>query len=323
MNLDAETQAVLLLTARFGKDSPDDAKPLTPAEWSRFARWMHEHERRASNLLGADRLDRALDGWADDRVTLERIGRLLRRSATLGLALEKWERAGLWILTQSHTEYPRRLRERLGFASPAALVGYGNPQLLNKPAIAVVGSREASEEDLAFTARLAEVVAEHDAGVVSGGARGVDQAAMFACVEAGGTSVGVLADSLLRTVTSVKHRSILGTGNMTLVTPFSPEAGFNVGNAMARNRYIYCCSIAALVVAAGKQSGGTWNGAVEALREGWVPVWAKTAERSPEGNASLVRRGAHDLGDRVPTLRELTEGATPKAGAQAELPFAG
>jgi len=71
---------------------------------------------------------------------------------------------------------------------------------------------------------------------------------MLGALEHGGTSVGVLADSLLRSATSAQYRKQIMSGDLVLVTPFNPEAGFNVGNAVTRNRYIYCLADAAVVV---------------------------------------------------------------------------
>ena len=56
---------------------------------------------------------------------------------------------------------------------------------------------------------------------------------MLGALESQGTAVGVLADSLLRAATSAKYRRGLMGKNLVLVSPFSPEAQFNVGNAMA------------------------------------------------------------------------------------------
>ena len=55
-----------------------------------------------------------------------------------------------------------------------------------------------------------------------------------------GAVIGVMADSLLKAATSAKWRRGLMDGHVVLVSPFYPEAGFNAGNAMARNKYIYC-----------------------------------------------------------------------------------
>lgn len=78
---------------------------------------------------------------------------------------------------------------------------------------------------------------------------------------------------------------------MVLVTPFYPEAGFNAGNAMARNRYIYGLADHALVIDSALGSGGTWEGALEDLQHKWVPLFVRSPGEGP-GNGELLRRGA-------------------------------
>ena len=77
-----------------------------------------------------------------------------------------------------------------------------------------------------------------------------------------------------------------------LATPYSPHASFNVGMAMARNKLIYALSDFALVIASDAGKGGTWAGAVEALKAGWVPVFAVDGPDAPDGNRLLIKRGA-------------------------------
>jgi predicted Rossmann fold nucleotide-binding protein DprA/Smf involved in DNA uptake len=109
-----------------------------------------------------------------------------------------------------------------------------------------------------------------------------------------GTVIGVLADRLLKSVTSSKYRQALMAQSLVLMSPFNPEAGFDVGNAMARNKYVYCLADAAVIVHSGTK-GGTWNGAIENLRNAWVPLWVKPANDSESGNAQLVAKGARWL----------------------------
>lgn len=319
MRMDTHTQAVLLLTAHLPKGSQTDVSPLKPSEWDRFAGWLRNERKRPEDLLEADDPAPVLHGWHDPDVTRERVFRLLGRAAALGVMLEKWERAGLWVVVRSNPDYPSKLEQRLGQKSPPFLIGCGNVGILKSPAIAVVGSRKASADDLRFTREFGRKVAHEKHIVVSGGARGIDETAMRGCIEAGGRAAGILADSLLRAVTSTKYRDALANDRIVLMTPFNPEVGFYVKNAMARNKYIYCCADAALVVAAGDSSGGTWSGAVEALRAGWVPVWVRTSPQSQDGNAALVRKGAHDLGDRLPTPHELRDAPAVRSSGQAEL----
>ena len=296
MNINNQTQAVLLLTTYFGKPMKDEPKPLSPTEWGRLAHWLKDHEILPETLLRQDPAD-VLAGWVDRTITPGRIRHLLDRAGALGLAAEKWARAGLWVLTRADPAYPARLKKRLGTDSPPVLFGCGRRDLLNLGGIVIVGSRHPSEQDLAFTSRLGGEVVLQGLSVVSGGARGVDEAAMLGALEREGTAVGVLSDGLLRVATSAKYRKALMARDLVLVSPFNPDAGFDVGNAMARNKYIYCLADAAIVIAASKERGGTWTGAVENLRKGWVPLWVKSHQDPASGNSELVKRGAQWLPD--------------------------
>lgn len=296
MDVSRQAEAVMLLTVSFGKTDADATRPLTPTEWGAFASWLKDNALAPDDLLQPD-LSRALERWEHPKVTRERVQALLNRGAALGFALEKWERAGLWLLTRSDPDYPKRLKQRLGRTTPAILFGSGNANLLNGDSVAVVGGRHADDADIAFAERLGRHVAGCGRQIVSGGAAGIDRAAMVGAVEAEGTAVGVLADNLLRSATSTVYRKHLMSGDLALVSPFNPEARFHVGNAMARNKYIYCLAQDAVVVSSTPEKGGTWNGAVENLRRGWVPLAVKRTEARDSGNPKLVELGGRWLED--------------------------
>lgn len=289
MNLPPQTQAILLLTAHFSKSMPDGVKPLTPTEWGRFALWLKEAGKRPEFLLSED-LAQTLSGWSDKRITLDRVGRLLDRGSALAIAAEKWFRSGLWVLARFDADYPVLLKKRLKEVSPPILFGCGNSRLLSQGGIAVVGSRNASEEDLAYARQLGVSAADSGASIISGGARGVDEAAMLGALDAEGTVVGVLADGLLKACTSQKYRRHLANNSLVLVSASHPDAGFAVGNAMGRNKYVYCLSSAAIVVHSGVK-GGTITGALENIKRGWVPIWVKPTEDATAGNSEIVRQG--------------------------------
>ncbi|ASY77445.1 DNA-processing protein DprA [Pectobacterium polaris] len=289
MNLSPTAQATLLLTCYFSKASVDDLKPLTNTEWGRFALWLKEKSLSPADLLMPDPTAQ-LSGWHDSRVSVARIVQLLGRGHSLALAIEKWQRAGLWVVTRSDYDYPKRLKQRLKSDSPPVLFGCGNRTLLNTSGLAVVGSRNANAMDLSFTHQVGIQAAADDIAIVSGGARGVDETAMLGAMSQGGVVIGVMADSLLKASTSTKWRKGLMEGRAVLVSPFHPEAGFSTGNAMARNKYIYCLAESALVVHSGK-NGGTFSGAQENLKKGWVPLWVKPTDEESAGNADLVIAG--------------------------------
>lgn len=211
----------------------------------------------------------------------------------LGLAVEKWTNQGLWVLGRGDSQYPKRLKQRLRHSAPAIIYGIGNIELLSEGGLAVVGSRDVDEEGLGYTQRVAQTCAEQGIQVVSGGARGVDSSAMLAVLEAGGTAVGVLADSLSKAAVAGKYRAGIKEGRLTLVSAFDPGASFNAGNAMGRNKYIYAVADYALVVSSSVGKGGTWAGATEALEKiKDVPVFVRMQGTVPEGNQQLLKKGA-------------------------------
>ncbi len=287
--LSPTAQATLLLTSHFSKASNEAVKPLTNTEWGRFALWLKEKSITPADLLTEDPQE-LLQGWQDKTIDIERILALLKRGHSLALAMEKWQRAGLWVLTRSDSEYPRSLKQHLHTSSPPVLFGCGNKALLSEGGLAVIGSRKANASDLDFSYKVGEKAAEQGITIISGGARGVDETVMLGALEHGGKAVGVLADSLLRVAMSSKWRQGLMDGRAVLLSPFYPEAGFNVGNAMARNRYIYCLAHSSLVVHSGKK-GGTLSGAEENLQKAWVPLWVKPTEDKDAANADLVAKG--------------------------------
>ena len=309
MNPSSQAQAMMLLTVSLGKPDNANQRPLSVREWSRLAAWLKEREIEPSDLLKGD-LKFKLSGWMDQSVTLSRLEQLIGRGGTLGLALERWRRAGIWVIARPEPEYPDRLKRRLQLASPPILFGCGNKALLDRGGIAVVGSRAADREDIEFTEDLGKEVARQGLSIVSGGARGVDESAMLGALRSEGTAIGVLADSLLRSGTSERFRKYLISGDLVLTTPFNPEAGFNVGNAMSRNRYIYGLADAAIVISSTPDKGGTWNGALEDLKAAWVPLWVKRTRNEKSGNPELVRRGARWLPDDLPSLDQLMNGST-------------
>lgn len=300
--MNADGQAIVLLCSSLALPRDGSLRPLSPAEWARLAPAIRSSRfATPAGLLGEPAGTLAAD-LALDADLAERLAHLLARGAPLALELDRLESRGIWTVTRADTGYPERLRQRLGLQAPPVLHGVGSLRAASTDGVAIVGSRDASAEDLEFTRELALRCAREGVTVFSGGARGVDAAAMEACAEGGGTTVGVLADSLERTIRSPGIRVEVGAERLVLVTAFHPAAGFNIGAAMARNRWIYCLAEAAVVVSSSLEKGGTRAGALEDLRARWVPLFVKSDEPVSAGNRDLATRGAIPL-----TLAELPE----------------
>jgi predicted Rossmann fold nucleotide-binding protein DprA/Smf involved in DNA uptake len=288
------TQAVLLLSTFFSKPKTNEARPLTAIEYGRFARWLHEYNYMPSSLF--HQFDEILSKWKDPKgkITAARLTDILGRKAAMGLALEKWQRAGIWLITRQDSEYPQLLKKQLRHISPPVFFGVGNKALLQKGGLAIIGSRGINDVDKKFTQSIAQQAAQESINIISGAARGVDETAMQASLQAGGTAIGIMADNLLKAATASKWRKHLQNEQLVLISSFYPEAGFSVGNAMARNKYIYTLANFALVVRADEGKGGTWAGAKENNENGWVPLLVKQ-QSDASGNIILLNNGANGL----------------------------
>lgn len=240
----------------------------------------------------------------------ERVARLLDRGAALALAIEQLEHIGVWTASAGGEHYPEALRPRLGDAAPPLLHGVGDPALLQIAGVGVVGSREIGPEAVDVARRIAYESVSRELPVISGGAKGVDQHAMNAAIEFGGRVVGVLADSLERTVSRPSTRRAVNDGHICLITPYAPRVPFSTGNAMGRNKLIYALSRCVVVVRSEDGTGGTWAGAAEALKRRITAVASWTGAGSGTGNHALIGLGARELddpGDLGPLLEALDD----------------
>jgi predicted Rossmann fold nucleotide-binding protein DprA/Smf involved in DNA uptake len=288
----ADTQAILLLCGSFGDNRQAEPQPLTLKEYNILAKWLHKNQMRPQDLLTPNQ-PTDLKNLASEKLDPTRIESLLERGAKYAFAIEQWTNQGIWIIGRGDAEYPLFLKQRLKHSAPAILYGVGEIELLSKGGLAVVGSRDIDEEAVEYTQQIARICAEENIQIISGGAKGVDQASMLGILEAGGTAIGVLADSLLKAATLGKYRDSIREGQLTLISTYDPSAGFSVGNAMGRNKYIYALANYALVISSSVGKGGTWAGAIEALEKMKdVPLWVRMEDNVPEGNQQLVEQGA-------------------------------
>ena len=291
-DLTDNTKAILLLTAPLltGKGRNADGQ-LTLSEYNKLARCLQNCSREPSELLGPgkDQILRECQSNLDH----ERIGRLLERGLLLSQTIESWRSRSIWVMSRADDEYPKRFKERLGKDAPPVLYGCGDASLLDCGGLAVVGSRDISQKLLEYAEQIGRTAAQAQCHIVSGAARGVDQAAMNGALKAGGAVSGVLSGGLEREAVNRGHREMLMDGQLVLLTPYDPKASFDVGNAMQRNKLIYALADAGLVIESGKGSGGTWTGAVEQLDKlHLVPVYTRAEGDIGLGLRALRQKGA-------------------------------
>ncbi len=287
--LSADTEVVLLLCGRFGGERQEPFSPLSARDYGELAKWLNFRGLRPADLMseaGRSQLQEVHQA----KLERQRLEFLLERGTAMALALERWNRGGIWVISRGDAEFPKRLKRQLKHVAPPLLYGTGTKALLDMGGLAIIGSRDATESALEFTREVAAQCAREGLGVVSGGARGVDAYAMQGATDVGGYTIGVLANDLLKTSVNRQNRVGLQQGRLVLISPFYPEASFNAGNAMGRNKYIYALSDRALVIDSAMGRGGTWEGALEALNQKWVPLYVRTPSHG-SGNAALVEKG--------------------------------
>ena len=66
----------------------------------------------------------------------------------MALALERWQRAGLWVISRGDAAFPKQLKRQLKHAAPPILYGAGSQDLLDMGGLAIIGSRDASIQPL-------------------------------------------------------------------------------------------------------------------------------------------------------------------------------
>lgn len=286
--LSPDTQAILLLCGTFGNAS--GSKPLTITEYSQLAQWLLNQSLRPADLLQPEGMAQ-LTKFEHRKITPSRLQSILKRGGALALAVEHWTNKGLWIISRSDAQYPKRLKDKLKHLAPPILYGIGNIALLSNGGLGFVGSRNVDESGITFTREVVKMCVSEKVQVISGGAKGVDTEAMLTALSEGGQAIGILGHGLAQASLSRKYHQGLHNDNLVLISPYNPEAGFSVGTAMGRNKYIYTLSDACLVVSSDLK-GGTWNGANENLKNRWVPLLVREDSKMPKGNKKLIELGA-------------------------------
>jgi DNA processing protein len=212
--------------------------------------------------------------------------------------LERLSRMGIRAVTAGDPDYPERLTECLGLYAPPVLFLAGEPSLLRRPSLAIVGSRRPSNAAVEAASSLARQQAATGVTIVSGGAHGIDTAGHVAAARAGGTVV-VPALGVARFRWPLPGGAGIAEGHWCAVGQFPPQSGWRAAQALIRNRTIVALSDA-VVAFEPRDSGGTWHSSITALQMR-KPLFLVTAARDGakgRGLMRLVRQGAVALDPR-------------------------
>lgn len=248
----------LLLSCRCGNP---DRKVLTPAQLRVLGQRMQMMKKTEENreLTAADLM---AIGYGRDMAN--HILALLDEQALMEYYLRRGEKVGCIPLSRVSMAYPRVLKQRLGLEAPGCLWAKGELSLLETPMVALVGSRDISEENRIFAAEVGRQAALQGYTLVSGNARGADRTAQNACLKAGGRVISVVADSLAKKTLQSR---------ILYLSEEDFDGEFSAQRALRRNRIIHCLGEKVFVAQCEPKKGGTWDGTLRNLRQGWSPVF--------------------------------------------------
>ena len=269
----------LLLCCHLGNP---ERKPLTVAQFRKLARRVRESE-KAPGDRELELSDLTALGY--DAEDGRRILRLLDEEALLDRYLAKADRYGCLPLTRLTPGYPRRILEALGDDAPGCIWARGDLSLLERPGIALVGSRELRPENRRFAREAGAQAARQGLTLISGNARGADRSAQDAALAAGGGVISIVADLL---TDHVPGKGILYLSEEGYDLEFSSQ------RALSRNRCIHALGLSAIAAQCSMQTGGTWDGSVKNLRFGWSPLYI--FDDGSESADLLEQMGAEKIG---------------------------
>ena len=203
-------------------------------------------------------------------------------------ALAWLEREGQHLLMFDQPGYPSLLAEISD--PPPLLFVAGDPTILEKPQLAMVGSRRASRPGMDTAAAFSRSLAGAGFVITSGLALGIDAAAHQAALDVGGQTIGVLGTGLEKFYPQRNRRlaEMMIAQGSAVISEFPLDTGPHAGNFPRRNRIISGLSLGVLVVEASVASGSliTARLAAEQGRE----VYA-----IPGSIHHPVARGCHQL----------------------------
>ena len=218
------------------------------------------------------------------------------------------------VITLADTSYPQAL---LRIADPPTLLYVkGNSALLNKPSIAIVGSRNASAQGMLNADRFAQNLSDARLTVVSGLALGIDTGAHTGALQSAkaankatniGSSIAVVGtglDIVYPAANRALAHQLADVGCIISEYPLGTPAIAH--NFPRRNRIISGLSLGVLVVEAAAQSGSLIT-ARSALEQGREVFAIPGSIHSPlaKGCHQLIRQGAKLVESAQDILEEL------------------
>ncbi|MGZ8846175.1 MAG: DNA-processing protein DprA [Pyrinomonadaceae bacterium] len=261
---------------------------MTPGVGPRVTARLLEHFGSAEAVFDAPRRELALL-----RLTPETIESIATREfyERAEAEIDKVRKLGGDILVLDDGVYPNMLRET--YDPPVVLYVKGAwSECLDRPCVAIVGSRRCSTYGQNAALMLSRELAQRGVTIISGLARGIDAAAHRGALEAGGRTVGVMGTGLDQ-IYPRDHKKLaddIVKQNGALVTQFPLGTPPVSENFPYRNRVISGLSLGVVVVEAAENSGSliTARLALEQNREVFA-VPGNITSRNSFGTNYLIK----------------------------------
>ena len=267
------------------------ALALTPGMGpTRCARVMQRFEADRSRLFAAPLTELEASGMPAAAAQFVFDGRA--RSAAVAEAARTADH-GAVFLTPDDLAYPAGLLQI--FDPPSVLWVRGNADALNRPGIAVVGTRQPTPYGAGMATVLSRDLAARGLAIFSGMARGVDTAAHKGALEAGGSTVAVWGTGIdvIYPKENKKLAEEIVTKGGAVITEFPTGTFPAPQNFPIRNRTLSGMSIGVLVVEAAEYSGTriTARCAIEQGRDVYA-VPGNVTTKNAWGPNTLIKQGA-------------------------------
>ena len=298
MTTTKDNLALVILCSTLGyqsKDSEAVIKPLTVSAYNKLESRLEKAGFTPSIFL-SEKLADISGRLSLTESEVKHIEQLLLRSDKLAEELERLSEKKIYVVGRTQENYPAKLKNAMDKHSPVIFFFCGEMRLLDAETVAIIGSREVSEQEQEYAAKHARISVQNNRVVVSGGARGIDTIAKDAALHAGGKVATFVSDDMLGYIT--KNAEYILWDRMLVLSSFHPAAAFKGYNALERNKYIYASSDYAVVVSSGDGTGGSYKGALDCIKNKYCPLYVKDDERAPAGNRKLIQQGGLPLNDK-------------------------
>lgn len=196
-------------------------------------------------------------------------------------------------ITIENNIYPQKLKEITN--PPKQLYLEGNVQLLNENSIAIIGSRNCSENGKQLTRKFAYELSKQGLIIISGMAKGIDTIAHEETINAKGKTIAVLGsgfNNIFPKENSKLYKKILENEGL-IISEYAPEVQVQSKQFLERNRIVSGLSIGILVIEAGYRSGTSVTAKIAKKQSRKVFVLPhEINDKYGVGTNKLIQKGA-------------------------------